>query len=93
MEALLPQLLSFPPPPHQLSDREYDRQIKALVQLLHETSASKLAKGVAGGGDLLDVRALLIYTLSIANIITDTGSGRQFFTLPVYPPSTPWWFT
>ncbi|MCJ1294868.1 hypothetical protein MMC34_006427 [Xylographa carneopallida] len=55
MEALLPQLLSFPPPPHQLSDREYDRQIKALVQLLHETSASKLAKGVAGGGDLLDI--------------------------------------
>lgn len=58
MDDLLPRLLSFPPhpPPSQkLSDLEYDSQIKTLVKLLTETSASKLVKGVAGGGDLLDV--------------------------------------
>ena len=63
MEALLPQLLSFPPHPQKLSDQEYDRQIKALAHLLDETSASKLVKGVAGGGDLLDVRGCVSYSL------------------------------
>ena len=58
MDNLLPQLLAFPPhpPPSQpLSDAEYDKQIKSLIQLLNQTSASKLAGGVSGGGDLLDV--------------------------------------
>ncbi|MCJ1321225.1 hypothetical protein MMC15_006569 [Xylographa vitiligo] len=63
METLLPQLLSFPPHPQELSDHEYDRLIKALAQLLQETSASKLAKGVVGGGDLLDILDPAINTL------------------------------
>ena len=67
MEALLPQLLSFPPHPQRLSDHEYDRQIKVLAALLHETSAAKLVKGVAGGGDLLDVRGCTSCSLSVAN--------------------------
>ncbi|MCJ1434782.1 hypothetical protein MMC27_004152 [Xylographa pallens] len=63
MEALLPQLLSFPPHPQKLPDHEYDRQIKVLAHLLHETSSSKLVKGVAGGGDLLDILDPAINTL------------------------------
>ena len=58
MDQLLPQLLSFPPhppPTQKLYDQEYDRHILSLVKLLNETSASKLVKGVSGGGDLLDV--------------------------------------
>ena len=59
MDELLPQLLAFPPhppPPQPLSDITYDKQIRALVQLLNQTSASKLVGGVSGGGNLLDVR-------------------------------------
>ncbi|MCJ1389811.1 hypothetical protein MMC18_002668 [Xylographa bjoerkii] len=66
MDDLLPQLLSFPPHPpplQKLSDYEYHRQIKALAHLLHDTSASKLVKGVAGGGDLLDVRASIFISM------------------------------
>ena len=53
MNELLPQLLAFPPhppPPQPLSDADYDRQIKSVVQLLNQTPASRLT-----GGDLLDV--------------------------------------
>ncbi|MCJ1477882.1 hypothetical protein MMC13_006555 [Lambiella insularis] len=66
MDDLLPRLLSFPPHPpplQKLSDVEYDKQIKALVKLLTETSASKLVRGVAGGGDLLEILDPAINTL------------------------------
>lgn len=59
MDALLPQLLSFPPYPESakpLPDSEYDKQIKHLVQHINTVPASKLTSGVPGGGDLLDVR-------------------------------------
>ncbi len=61
MESLLPQLLSFPqhpPPQTPLTDAEYDKQIRVIVQNLNTVPASKLTSGVAGGGDLLDVSAL-----------------------------------
>ena len=59
MDTLLPQLLSFPPHPEPekpLSDAEYDRHIKNLVNSINTVPASKLTLGVPGGGDLLDVR-------------------------------------
>ena len=58
MDSLLPQLLAFPPhppPAKPLSDAEYDKQIKALIQILSAIPASKLISGVPGGSDLLDV--------------------------------------
>ena len=58
MDALLPQLLSFPPHPEPakpLSDSEYDKHIKNLIQNINTIPASKLTSGVPGGGDLLDV--------------------------------------
>lgn len=58
MDAILPQLLSFPPHPPPvtpLPDADYDKQIKLLVQLLNKTPANQLTAGVSGGGDLLDV--------------------------------------
>lgn len=61
MDALLPQLLSFPPHPEPtkpLSDSEYDKHIKNLVHHINTISASKLTSGVPGGGDLLDVRTI-----------------------------------
>ena len=62
MDAVLPQLLSFPPHPPPvtpLSDAEFDKQIKVVVQLLNKTPANKLTAGVSGGGDLLDVSYVL----------------------------------
>ncbi len=58
MDALLPQLLSFPPHPEPakpIPDSEYDKHIKNLVHLISTIPASKLTSGVPGGGDLLDV--------------------------------------
>lgn len=58
MDNLLPQLVAFPSHPaplQKLSDSEYDKKIRSLVKLLNEISASKLVRGVSGGGDLLDV--------------------------------------
>lgn len=58
MDTLLPQLLSFPPHPEPdkpLSDAEYDKHIKNLVNNINTVPASKLTSGVPGGGDLLDV--------------------------------------
>ncbi|KZF20120.1 hypothetical protein L228DRAFT_263417 [Xylona heveae TC161] len=58
MEALLSQLLAFPPhpPPTQpLPDAEYEKQIKTILQILNQTPANLLLGGVAGGGDLLNV--------------------------------------
>ncbi len=60
MESLLPQLLAFPqhpPPLIPLTDTEYDKQIRVIVQNLNTVPASKLTSGVPGGGDLLDVSA------------------------------------
>ena len=59
MDALLSQLLSFPPHPEPtkpISDSEYDKHIKNLVHHINTIPASKLTSGVPGGGDLLDVR-------------------------------------
>ena len=61
MDELLAHLLTFPPhppPPQPLPDIEYDKQIRALVQLLNQTSASKLTSGMSSGDDLLDVCTL-----------------------------------
>lgn len=58
MDALLPQLLTFPPHPEPtkpLSDSEYDKHIKNLIHHINTIPASKLISGVSGGGDLLDV--------------------------------------
>ena len=58
MDAILQQLLAFPPHPSPatpLSDAEYDRQINTQVQHLNHIAASKFTSPVPGGGDLLDV--------------------------------------
>ena len=58
MDDLLPLLLSFPPhppPKPPLSNEEYDRQIRTLLQILNQTPASRLTGKLAGGGDLLEV--------------------------------------
>ncbi|MCJ1285695.1 hypothetical protein MMC26_005036 [Xylographa opegraphella] len=97
MEALLPQLLSFPSHPQVLSEHEYDRQIKLLVQLLQETGAGKLAKGVAGGPDLLDILDPAINTLPyLYTLLAHLGgthdekqSGNGL--LKVFQPGSPLW--
>lgn len=64
MDAILPQLLAFPPHPPSLiplPDAEYDKQIKSLVQLLNQIPANKLTGGVTAGGDLLDVWFLFLH--------------------------------
>ena len=64
MDIILPQLLAFPPhppPATPLSDAEYHKQMKALLETLNSVSASLLTSGVKGGGDLLDVRSLRIF--------------------------------
>ena len=72
MDSILPQLLSFPPHPPPavpLSDKEYDKQIRSVVQLLNETSAKKLTGGVSGGGDLLDVSQAPCSTVAPAGLV------------------------
>ena len=62
MGSLLPQLMAFPPhppPSEPLSDAEYDKQIKDLVQLLNQTSASKLVGDSLGEDDLLNVSVIV----------------------------------
>lgn len=58
MDGILQQVLSFPPNPPPtvpLSDKDYDKQVRAVVQVLNATSAKKLIGGVSTGEDLLDV--------------------------------------
>lgn len=58
MDELLPKFLAFPQLPQpdpNITDAEYDRQIRNLVQLLNQTPASIFIGGVAGGGDLFEV--------------------------------------
>ena len=58
MEALLPQLLVYPPqPPPQkpLTETQCDVQIRAITNTLNHTPAHILTGGVGGGSDLLDV--------------------------------------
>ena len=74
MDALLPQLLSFPPHPEPtkpLSDSEYDKMIKNLVHHINSVSTSKLISAVPGGGDLLDVRRRFINYNSLSETLTD----------------------
>ena len=59
MDAILPQLLSFPqhpPPMIPIPNAQYDKQIKNVVQLLNKTPASQLTADIPGRGDLLNVR-------------------------------------
>ncbi len=59
MDGILQQVLSFPPNPPPtvpLSDKDYDKQVRAVVQVLNATSGKKLTGGVSTGEDLLDVR-------------------------------------
>jgi hypothetical protein len=70
MDAILQQLLAFPPhppPATPLSDAEYDKQINIHVQNLNHIPASKLTAPVPGGGDLLDVRSFPIFTILSAS--------------------------
>lgn len=58
MDVTLSQILAFPPQPPPaipLTDAEYDKQIKILVQYINQLPASKLTAGVPGGGDIFDV--------------------------------------
>ena len=58
MDEILQRVLSFPPNPPPavpLSDKDYDKQVRAVVQVLNATSAKKLIGGVSTGEDLLDV--------------------------------------
>lgn len=58
MDGILQQVLSFPPNPPPavpLSDKDYDKQVRAVVQVLNATSAKKLTGGISTGEDLLDV--------------------------------------
>jgi len=59
MDDILQRVLSFPPNPPPavpLSDKDYDKQVRAVVQVLNATSGKKLTGGVSTGEDLLDVR-------------------------------------
>ncbi|MCJ1397889.1 hypothetical protein MMC11_001085 [Xylographa trunciseda] len=100
MDDLLPQLLSFPPHPpplQKLSSHEYNRLIKALVQLLHQTMPSQLVKGVAGGGDLLDILDPAINTLPYLHTLLAHIGGTQDeqqsgnALLKIFPPGGHLW--
>ena len=61
MEEFLPQLIAFPPnplPPRGLSNGEIDRQLNTQMHLLSQISESKLAEGISGDTDILDVYKL-----------------------------------
>ena len=58
MDAILTQLLSFPPHPPPTpspTDAEYDKQAKAQIQTISKIPPSKLLSGVTGSGNPLDV--------------------------------------
>ena len=72
MDSLLPLLLAFPPhppPAAPLSDKDYDMQIRSVLQLLNKTSAKKLTGGVSGGGDLLEVIRADLHTTSFCDCL------------------------
>ena len=72
MDSLLPLLLAFPPhppPAAPLSDKDYDMQIRSVLQLLNKTSAKKLTGGVSGGGDLLEVSRTDLHTTSFCDCL------------------------
>ncbi|KAA6413378.1 MAG: hypothetical protein FRX48_03124 [Lasallia pustulata] len=100
MDELLPQMLSFPPhppPPQPLSDVDYDRSIKGLVQNLNQVAASKLTSGVSGGGDLLDILDPKINTLpylyTLLAHIAGPQAGKQAnsATSKLFAPSGALW--
>lgn len=85
MDALLPQLLSFPPHPEPakpLSDSEYDKHIKNLIHHINTIPASKLTSGVPGGGDLLDIidpsKNTLPYLYTLLAHICNSGGKQKF---------------
>ena len=81
MEALLPQLLAFPPnppPPQALSSPEYDKQIRVLIKFLHSTSAAKLKSKVQDEDGLLDVLDPSINTLPyLYALLANTGASNS----------------
>ncbi|KAL9122363.1 MAG: hypothetical protein Q9187_001080 [Circinaria calcarea] len=100
MDELLAHLLTFPPhppPPQPLPDIEYDKQIRALVQLLNHTSASKLTSGMSSGDDLLDVLNPSINTLPylhtlLAHIENAQNSKQSVAAnLKAFSPSSELW--
>ncbi|KAI9787569.1 MAG: hypothetical protein M1839_000100 [Geoglossum umbratile] len=101
MNDLLPQFLSFPPhppPPHPISDFEYDKQIRGLVQLLTKQPPSLFVSGVRGGGDLLDILDpsinslpylfTLLAHIQAAQSHRGGSSGQE--ALSIHPSSTLW---
>ncbi|KAI9878808.1 MAG: hypothetical protein M1830_010492 [Pleopsidium flavum] len=102
MDDLLPLLLSFPPhppPAHPLSNEEYDRQIRTLLQVLNQTPGSRLIGKIAGGGDLLDILDPSINTLPylyallahINNVQSNNGKQTSnASSKPVLPTGALW---
>ncbi|KAL9129144.1 MAG: hypothetical protein Q9217_002319 [Psora testacea] len=78
MDAILTQLLAFPPhppPAPPLTDGEYDKQAKNHVQHLIQAPLGKLAGNAAGGSDVLD-----------------TGSKQKSQTISeAFTPGLPLW--
>ena len=58
MDAILPQLLSFPPQPAPrapYNETDYDLHIRKYLEILSKIPAKKLTQGVSEGDDLLEV--------------------------------------
>ncbi|KAL2039789.1 hypothetical protein N7G274_007648 [Stereocaulon virgatum] len=99
MDAILQQLLAFPPhppPATPLSDAEYDKQINIHVLQLNHIPASKLTAPVPGGGDLLDIIDPSVNTVSylyvlLAQINNSSGKQKADSTSDSYKPGTPLW--
>ena len=86
MDTLLPQLLAFPPhPPPEapLSDAEYTKQIRFVIDVLGSTPANQLTGAAKGSGNLLDVSQARENLVNAANLL-DLGSISQFFAVPIY---------
>ncbi|KAI9818306.1 MAG: hypothetical protein M1832_004424 [Thelocarpon impressellum] len=100
MEELLPRLLAFPPQPppaRPLTDLEYDEQIHGLLQILNRTSGGKLASGVKGKGNLLDILDPAINSIPYLHTILDhlhTAKARpdkDDSSILTTPPGGPLW--
>ncbi|KAL2049655.1 hypothetical protein ABVK25_010115 [Lepraria finkii] len=99
MDAILQQLLAFPPHPPPAtppSDAEYDKQINIQIQHLNHIPASKLTAPVPGGGDLLDIIDPSVNTISylyvlLAQINSPSGKQKAGSTSDSYAPVTLLW--
>lgn len=99
MDTLLAQLLAFPPHPPPvtpLTEPEYDKQIRNLVQLLNQTAANKLTGAVSGGGDPLSILDPSINTLPylyvlLAHINGSSGKQPSGTQSKAFSPNGPLW--